>query len=293
VARVWVLTDRRYLNQRMPMALLDQLADRGACTRLVVAEEVVFEVDDRSRQGAEDPWKGLAAGDVVVARTRNPFGLALLRSARRPGVTLLTPWEAIASVRNKPRAAQVLAAHHISAPHTFLADGVAGLKEIPAGFFPLILKPHLGDNALGIAVVRSVLELDDVSWDDAMVLAQRFVDTGGMDTKVYAAGECVWAVRRPSPLPAWPSGEDRNGCGDSSSSVHPIEVTPALRRLARACGEAFGLVLFGVDVLESTEGPLVVDVNDFPNYTGVNEAPEEIAELVLRHLRGEGVACAS
>jgi glutathione synthase/RimK-type ligase-like ATP-grasp enzyme len=54
-----------------------------------------------------------------------------------------------------------------------------------------------------------------------------------------------------------------------------IELTPELEELARACGE-----LYGVDVLVSPDGPLVVDVNEFPNYTGVEEAPVAIAELV-------------
>jgi glutathione synthase/RimK-type ligase-like ATP-grasp enzyme len=59
-----------------------------------------------------------------------------------------------------------------------------------------------------------------------------------------------------------------------------VELTPALARLARACQEVFQLELYGVDVLDSPRGPLVVDVNEFPNYTGVEEAPHAIAELV-------------
>jgi ribosomal protein S6--L-glutamate ligase len=59
-----------------------------------------------------------------------------------------------------------------------------------------------------------------------------------------------------------------------------VEVTPELERLARSCGDAFELELYGVDVLLSPRGPLVVDVNEFPNYTGVDDAPRAIAELV-------------
>ncbi len=35
------------------------------------------------------------------------------------------------------------------------------------------------------------------------------------------------------------------------------------------------------DVLETGRGPVVVDVNDFPNYTGVEEAAAAIGSLLL------------
>jgi ribosomal protein S6--L-glutamate ligase len=59
-------------------------------------------------------------------------------------------------------------------------------------------------------------------------------------------------------------------------------VTRDLLRLAVICGEAFGLSLYGVDVLETPEGPVVVDVNEFPNYTGVDEAPAAIGAFLVR-----------
>jgi hypothetical protein len=34
-------------------------------------------------------------------------------------------------------------------------------------------------------------------------------------------------------------------------------------------------------VLEAADGPVIVDVNEFPNYTGIDEAPEVIGRLLL------------
>lgn len=276
--RVWILTDARYLAQRMPLALAGCLRAEGADVRLLVADGLVAAADPRSPD--EDPWHRLAAGDVVVARTRNRFALALLRAAARPGVAVLTPWAAVAAVRNKPRAAQALAAAGVPAPPTVLADSPASLKRLPSERFPLLLKPHLGDNARGIVLVRTAAELDDLPWTDGMVLAQTYVDAGAVDLKLYAAGDRVWAVRRPSPL--------AEGGAEAAERVEPSE---AHRRLVHACARTFGLSLLGVDVLETRGGPLVVDVNDFPNYTGVAEAPGAIAALVEAAL-AQGVALA-
>ncbi len=271
---VWVLTDNRYVHQRMPLALVDRLMKVGVSVRVVIAEQQLEEISNDVGRG--DPWRELGERDVVVARTRNPFGLALLRSAERPGVRVCTPWDAISMVRNKPRAVEVLARQHIPMPQTFLAHGPGPLRSVPGECYPLILKPYLGDNARGIVVVRAPEELDDLDWTDAMALAQRYVDVGGVDLKLYAVGQQVWAVRRTSPL-AETNGEPR---------AEAAEVTPELQRLARECGAAFGLHLYGVDAVETPDGPLVVDVNDFPNYTGIEEAPEAIRSFVLDRTAG-------
>jgi len=265
----WILTDERYLLQRMPRALVGWLDAEHVRARTLVADGIVASV---GTEDGGDPWAELRPGDVVVARTRDRFALALLRAAERPSVTVLTTWESVAAVRNKARAAQTLAVEGIPTPRTLLAATPAALKTVPRQRFPLLLKPHLGDNARGIVLVRTPDELDDLVWTDGMVLAQEYVDAGAVDLKLYVAGERVWAVRRPSPLGMVSA--------DGAVSCEPAEPSRELVDLAHACARAFGLVLLGVDVLETPAGPLVVDVNDFPNYTGVDEAPELIGRLV-------------
>lgn len=271
MTQVWVLTDERYLGQRMPRVLLDELRRRGVATRTVVAERLVQSLG-RPGDGL-DPWCEVRPGDVVLARTRNRFALALLRSAQRPGVSVLTPPGRIDAVRDKPQAAQVLCAAGIPTPGTYLVDSPAALRRVPPGRFPLLLKPHAGDNARGIVLVGSAAELDDLDWGDSMVLAQEYVDSGAQDVKLYAVGDAVWAVRRPSPL-SLPGRTVPQG-------VERVVVTEELRRIAGACRRAFDLDLFGIDVLETRAGPLVVDVNEFPNYTGIDEAPAALADHVV------------
>jgi ribosomal protein S6--L-glutamate ligase len=274
VGSVFVLSDDRYLRQRMPDALVRELERIDISVRIVRANDVVARV-------GVDPWTELSQGDVVVARTRNSFGLALLRAAERPGVTVLPGWQSVTHVRNKGRAMETLAERGIPMPRTVLGEGPAALKRLPAHEFPLLLKPHLGDNSSGIVLVRHPLELDDLSWPDGLVVAQEYVDSGSIDLKLYGVGEQLWAVRRPSPL---------GGAGHPVSPPELVELTPALVRIAGACREAFQLELYGVDVLDSPRGPLVVDVNEFPNYTGVAGAPRAIAELVRSRLKARAAA---
>jgi ribosomal protein S6--L-glutamate ligase len=272
-ATIWFLTDRRYLAQRMPSAIADWLVARGIEPRLVVADDgglITSLVPPSS--GPDSPWSGLAPDDLVVTRSRHPFALALLEQAEALGARACDCSTGILAVRNKVRCTAALVRRGIPVPQTFLAHRPSDLEGLPAGVFPLVLKPVLGDNGRGVLVVEEPEQLASVPWSEKLVLAQRYVDVGGVDLKVYVAGDEVWAVRRRSPL---------------SECPHPpvaAPVTPALRELVRACAHEFGLRLFGLDVLESSEGPVVVDVNEFPNYTDVDAAPDAIGRLLVQEL---------
>jgi ribosomal protein S6--L-glutamate ligase len=270
-AKVWFLTDRRYLEQRMPLAAVEWLAARGVLARLVVADDggLVRGLTSSSPAPAS-PWSGLDVGDVIVTRSRHPFALALLEQAEALGARTCDRSSAVLAVRDKVRCTSALAKRGVSVPPTFLARRPEDLARLPRDVFPLVLKPVLGDNGRGLHVVEEPEQLASIAWTEELVLAQCYLDVGGVDLKVYVAGQEVWAVRRPSPLTPRPDA--------------PVAapVTPALRELVRACREEFGLLLFGIDVLETRGGPVVVDVNEFPNYTGVDEAPAAIGRLLLR-----------
>jgi ribosomal protein S6--L-glutamate ligase len=52
-------------------------------------------------------------------------------------------------------------------------------------------------------------------------------------------------------------------------------------RIARRVGQLFGLDLYGVDVLETPQGLVIVDINDFPSFYGVPRKVASVAEYIL------------
>ena len=271
--QMWVLTDRRYLQQRMPGALIDWLEEQGHTVRVVVADDGSQVSVLAPGDGAVSAWTGLRRGDVVVARSRHPFALALLKEAESLGARTVGSWAAVQRVRNKVRCVVALKERGLPLPETFLASRPTDLAQLETSSFPLLLKPFQGDNSRGIQLVRAPEELASVEWSEAIVLAQRYVEAGGVDVMLYVVGEEVWAIRRPSPL--------TNGDGRPI----PVPVDTALEGLARDCAATFELPLLGIDLVEGARGPLIVDVNEFPNYTGVEEAPAAIGRLLLVRLR--------
>jgi ribosomal protein S6--L-glutamate ligase len=265
-----VLTERRYLAQRMPDAVIGWLRAHGHEPQIVVADDgdALGHVTPVADQLVASTWSQLDAGDVVVARSRDPLALALLEEAEMRGAYTLDRAHAINRVRNKAMCTLALARRGLPVPNTLLARRPEDLDQLPASAFPLVVKPVLGDNARGVQIVRTHQELAAIDWPDDLL-----IDAGGYDIKLYVVGDRVWATRRPSPLEA----------SDDPGAVVPV--TPELRELADGCRAEFGLRFFGIDVLVSPTGMGIVDVNEFPNYTGVEEAPAAIGALLLTETR--------
>ena len=55
-----------------------------------------------------------------------------------------------------------------------------------------------------------------------------------------------------------------------------------MRDIARRCRALFALDLYGVDCVETPAGLIIIEVNDFPNYSAVPEANDRLAAHVTR-----------
>jgi glutathione synthase/RimK-type ligase-like ATP-grasp enzyme len=98
----------------------------------------------------------------------------------------------------------------------------------------------------------------------------------GHDRKVYGVGDRA-AVRRMRFSP-----------GRVDAVRLPV-IDPALVELGIAAGAAAGLVCWGADFIEGPQGPVLVDLNAFPGYRTIDDAPSWIAEAVVTALATAGV----
>ncbi|MFE1316029.1 RimK family alpha-L-glutamate ligase [Kitasatospora phosalacinea] len=110
-------------------------------------------------------------------------------------------------------------------------------------------------------------------WPGEPVLTQRPVDGDGWDRKVWVVGGRVFAEQRRSELAPGAPGR------------RPWAPDDRERAIALAAGPAFGLQVYGVDLLPGPDGPVAVDVNAFPGVRHQPGAPEALAALVLRTAR--------
>ena len=157
-------------------------------------------------------------------------------------------------------------------PTTFFASRAGVLAQVPPAEYPLVVKPNNGSSCEQIFRVNGPAELEHLDLDDSgFLLAQPYLPNPGYDVKLYNTGDEVFAAVKRSPLHP---GED--------VVEELIPVTPELRALATAVGRAFGLDIYGVDVVETSRGWVVLDVNDFPSFGKVPDVAWRLARTVLR-----------
>ncbi|WBL17768.1 ATP-grasp domain-containing protein [Citricoccus sp. NR2] len=269
---IMVLLEERYRQQAQPAGLIRALQYEGHAVR------IVSDADDQPADPA-----AFRDVDVVVARGRSLAVLEMLDRAEAHRIPVIDSAQAVRSVRDKATMSRVLAASGLAVPRTWLGDddelrdqlGSLAATEVPDG---LLVKPVYGDNAHGVRRLDTASAVDTFrrSPSEGPLLVQEFIPGNGTDVKLYVIGDAVWAVRKPSPL-----------AGSAPVAPEMLPMRPSWLRIARTCQDAFGLHCFGVDCVErlAPDGRLVetvvIEVNDFPNYTAVRGADQHLAQLVV------------
>jgi ribosomal protein S6--L-glutamate ligase len=140
---------------------------------------------------------------------------------------------------------------------------------------PLVCKPVRGSEGRGVRVVRTESDLAEMPEVVAeSLLVQRWHKPDGLDRKLYCIGDQVFGVLRRFPAQGY---ADKVG--------RPYPVSPRLREIVLRCGAAFGLKVFGVDVVESAGQPYVVDFSSFPGFKGVPDAELRLADHLYGYAR--------
>jgi ribosomal protein S6--L-glutamate ligase len=219
--------------------------------------------------------------DLYVLKSHTELSLSLAGVLHARGARILNPYAACAATQNKYVATRLLADAGVPTPRTWVMGHAAAFADVLARR-PLIVKPYMGHRGAGVRVVRDVAGLAAAAASaQTPVLVQEHIPGPGEDLKVYVVGDEVFAVRKPF--------------SETSFTVpgRPVAVEPEVRELALRAGRALGLGLYGLDVIESPDGPVVVDANYFPGYKGVPDAGARIAEYIDAHARAAGLALAA
>jgi ribosomal protein S6--L-glutamate ligase len=236
--------------------VFDILRRRGFEVESGIPEEMVVRPDRLSVEH-----------DLYVLKSHTDLSLSLAGVLAAQGARLLNPYESCLAAQDKIVASRRLRAAGVPTPRTWVTGELALLEPF-VNERPVVVKPYRGHRGVDVAVVRTAAELAALPRPTVPMLVQEHVDGGREDLKLYVVGSEVFAVRKPFS----PTSFTRPG--------RPCEVDGELREIARSCGRALGLGLYGLDVIESTDGPVVVDVNTFPGYKGVPDVAPLIADYI-------------
>lgn len=240
-----------------------------AATAALLAREHVVEAVD-----PDAPPPGRVA-DVYLLKSRTPRALALAHELQARGAAVVNSASATRLVQDRTAMAALAerAGLPFAATRTFAA--LAPLPDDADLDYPLVVKSRhsrrhdLVARAEDSADLRALAE----QWAGEPVVVQEFAANSGWDHKLWVVGDRVFAALRRSELAPGGRGPTR--------SLPLDALPPGWAALALRVGEVYALDVYGVDIVQAEDGPLIVDVNAFPGIRGQRGAPEALAELAL------------
>ena len=206
--------------------------------------------------------------DLYVLKKTSRLALSIAGALHAQGAVIVNPYPVSVALRDKIITSRILQSAGVPTPDTYVASRPERLESLLDGG-PLVVKPYQGSDGFGIRVVRSVAELAAVPAGKDPVFAQRYHPPQGRDRKMYVIGGRVFGVKK-----VFPARTDAEKHGE------PFTPTAELREIVVRCGQAFGIDLYSIDIIESEGTPYVVDMCSIPGCRGVPDGPSHLASYL-------------
>uniref|UniRef100_UPI00404B4CB3 30S ribosomal protein S6--L-glutamate ligase n=1 Tax=Flavobacterium sp. TaxID=239 RepID=UPI00404B4CB3 len=226
--------------------------------------------------------------DAVIPRIRPSitfYGCALTRQFEALKVFCLNSSTAITQSRDKLYSLQLLLNNGVEIPTTGFANSPLDTNDLikMVGGTPLIVKLLEGTQGKGVVLAETKKAAESVinafKSLNANILVQEFIkEANGKDIRLFVIdGKVVASIQREA-LP----GEFRANIHLGGTAT-VIKATTEEKRIAIKATKAMGLKVAGVDIIRSSKGPLLLEVNSSPGLEGIEGATDkDIAGEMIR-----------
>jgi ribosomal protein S6--L-glutamate ligase len=202
------------------------------------------------------------------------------------GVPVVNSAAGIARSRDKLRGLQALAQSGLDVPRTVMAHDRSNVRALleEVGGLPAIIKLIRGTQGVGVMIASTLAEvqsmLDTFADLGQEIILQEFVaESKGRDVRALVVGNrVVGAMRREARRGEFRSNIHRGGTG------RPVELPPEYAEIAVKAARVVGLEVAGVDMLESKDGPKIMEINSSPGFEGLEKATGiDVAGAIVTH----------
>lgn len=269
--------------------LLEAAQARGHQARVLDPTHCYMNITDM-KPSIHYQGENLLGYDAVIPRIGASitfYGTAVLRQFEVMGTRPLNDSAAISRSRDKLASSQLLVRKGIDMPITAFAHNPDNIDDLIAevGGAPLVIKMVEGSQGIGVVLAetdnaaRSVIQA--FMGLNANIMVQEFIaEAGASDIRCFVIGNKVVAAMKRQAR----EGEFRSNlhCGGKASAVR---LSPEERSTAVRAAKIMGLDVCGVDLLRSSRGPLVMEVNSSPGLEGIEKTSgKDIAGLMIDYL---------
>lgn len=237
--------------------------------------------------------KELTDVDAVIPRIGASvtfYGTAVVRQFEMQKVFTINSSIAIVRSRDKLRSLQIFSRHDIGIPKTIFTNHPKNVDSLikEVGGTPVVIKLLEGTQGIGVVLAetrkaaKSVVEA--FHGLNANMLIQEFIEeAGGADIRAFVVGgKVVGAMKRQGAEGEFRSNLHRGG------TATMVKLTRQQKALALSAAKAMGLNMAGVDMIESNNGPLVLEVNSSPGLEGIEiSTGKDIASTVIKYIESQ------
>jgi ribosomal protein S6--L-glutamate ligase len=227
--------------------------------------------------------------DAIIPRigaSNTYYGATLVRHFNAMNVFSVVSAEAILQTRDKWTCSQLLSTFNVPIPKTILGSS-SNLEYLLSNFKnePVIIKILEGTHGNGVILADTYLSalstIETLKTAGVKFLLQEYIkESKGTDLRVIVVGgKVVSAMKRQSK-----EGDFRSNLHRGGSSAK-INLSYEEENIALRAAKAMKLGVCGIDILQSSRGPLVLEINSSPGLEGIEKTTEvNISEKIISYI---------
>jgi len=218
------------------------------------------------------------------------YGTAVVRQFEMQRIFSANESQSITRSRDKLRSLQLLSRAGLGIPKTVFADSSKNADDLirMIGGPPLVIKLLEGTQGIGVILAeteqsaKSIIEA--FLGKEIYILVQEFIkEANGADIRAFVIdGQVVGAMER--------KGKE----GEFRSNLHlggkgrVIDLSEAEKLSAIRAAQVLGLQIAGVDLIRSSRGPMILEVNSSPGLKGIEQATNvDIASKIIEFVESK------
>lgn len=210
-------------------------------------------------------------------------GTNVVRHFEAMGVFTAVSSEGITNSRDKWICFQILAKNQIPVPRTLFASSFEFEEQLKTfDGKPIIIKLLEGTHGEGVILTESpqnaLATIETLNATGAKFVLQEYIEeANGADVRaIVVDGVVVAAMKRKCKIGEFRSNLHRGGTSEM------ITLSSAEEKMAIKAAKALGLGFCGVDILQSKNGPLVLEINSTPGLEGIeNTSGKNVSKSVI------------
>jgi len=228
--------------------------------------------------------------DAIIPRIGTSvtfYGCAVVRQFEMMGVFTIATSDAIIRSRDKLRSSQRLSRAGIGMPKTVFTNYSRDVDKVIShvGGTPVIIKLLEGTQGLGVVLAESKNAAESVleafNGLEARALVQEYIaEAKGADLRALVVdGQVVGAIKRQGKEGEFRSNLHRGG------SAKIVKLSHEELKVAMNAAKTLKLPVCGVDMLQSSRGSLLLEVNSTPGLEGIETATgRNIAKSIIVYI---------